>query len=80
MSHSNEPPGLPVIVDEAGDTPSWVPLVGLALAVAVALLIAGRQAFGFGAHEEPAKQGVADAGTAEEAPAADAKPEAKPAE
>jgi len=79
MSHSNEPPALPVVViDEAGDTPNWVPLVGLALLVVVALLIAMRQALGIGVPAEP----PAKTQTADTAPqAAEAKPaEAKPAE
>lgn len=31
------PPGLPEVHDEAADTPMWVPAVGLALLVALAL-------------------------------------------
>jgi hypothetical protein len=70
MSHSNQPPGLPEIVDEAGDTPNWVPLVGLALVVMVALLIAVRQATGGGEADQPAGAAGADAGTAQAAPGA----------
>lgn len=36
---SPEPPRLPEIVDEAGDTPNWVPMVGLALMVLLALYV-----------------------------------------
>jgi hypothetical protein len=79
MSHSHEPPGLPTVVDEAGDTPNWVPLLGLLLAVGLALLIAARQAFGFGAHEEAPAVG-ADAGVAAEGAAAAKPADAKPAE
>jgi len=32
-AHSNTPPELPEITDEAGDTPSWVPRLGLVLAL-----------------------------------------------
>lgn len=39
MSETHEPPGLPNVVDEAGDTPSWVPKLGLAL-LGAALLYA----------------------------------------
>lgn len=39
MSETREPPGLPNVVDEAGDTPSWVPKLGLAL-LGLALLYA----------------------------------------
>lgn len=44
MSESKDPPDLPQIVDEAADSPSWLPLVGLALLCAVALLISVSQA------------------------------------
>ncbi len=33
MSHAPTPPELPEVTDEAGDTPSWVPLLGVALFV-----------------------------------------------
>jgi hypothetical protein len=33
MSHAHTPPELPEITDEAGDTPGWVPLLGIALFV-----------------------------------------------
>lgn len=31
MSHADHPPELPDVTDEAGDSPSWVPLLGLVL-------------------------------------------------
>jgi len=33
MGHSSTPPQLPEIADEAGDTPRWVPLLGIILFV-----------------------------------------------
>jgi hypothetical protein len=33
MGHANTPPELPEITDEAGDTPRWVPWLGVALFV-----------------------------------------------
>lgn len=33
MSHPHHAPELPEVTDEAGDTPSWVPLLGAALFV-----------------------------------------------
>jgi hypothetical protein len=33
MSHAHTPPELPEVTDEAGDTPSWIPLLGIALFV-----------------------------------------------
>jgi protein-S-isoprenylcysteine O-methyltransferase Ste14 len=39
MSHAETPPELPEITDEAGDTPSWVPLLGVVLFVLTALYI-----------------------------------------
>lgn len=71
MSASKEPPRLPEVQDEAGNTPSWVPLLGLGLLCLVALLIAARQAV----HKDN-PQVAADAG-AEQA-AAPEKPAAAP--
>ena len=31
MGHAHTPPELPEITDEAGDTPKWVPWLGVAL-------------------------------------------------
>ena len=78
MSHSNQPPGLPTVVDEAGDTPNWVPLVGLALATVIALLVALNQALGLGAEPPAGSATGADGGVAAEA--APAKGAAEPAE
>lgn len=39
MSHANTPPELPEVTDEAGDTPSWVPVLGVALFVVLAALL-----------------------------------------
>jgi hypothetical protein len=33
MSHAHTPPELPEVTDEAGNTPSWVPLLGAVLFV-----------------------------------------------
>jgi hypothetical protein len=44
MSHANTPPTLPTVVDEAGDSPTWVPVLGLALFALVGLLVAIRLA------------------------------------
>ena len=68
--HSSEPgqahppPGIPEVKDEAGDTPSWVPKLGVFLGLLLAGLIALSIALG--------KQ----AATEEDAPAADDKTEA----
>jgi hypothetical protein len=34
MGHANTPPQLPEVTDEAGNTPRWVPLLGLILLLA----------------------------------------------
>jgi hypothetical protein len=39
-SHPKTPPTLPTVVDEAGETPGWVPALGIGLFALVALLIA----------------------------------------
>ena len=64
MSHAHTPPQLPDITDEAGDTPGWVPLLGVALFV---LLVA----YGFWAHsdrETPSPLAPSDAAPAALAP------------
>jgi hypothetical protein len=63
MSNVKEPPSLPDVTDEAGNTPGWVPLLGLAILCLVALLIAARQAIGPQAPAGEVADG-ADAGTA----------------
>jgi hypothetical protein len=41
MSDANTPPTLPtVVVDEAGDSPNWVPALGFALFALVAIVFA----------------------------------------
>jgi hypothetical protein len=44
MSHAHTPPQLPDVTDEAGETPSWVPVLGVVL---FALMVA----YGFWAHQ-----------------------------
>jgi len=44
MSHPKTPPSLPTVVDEAGDSPNWVPALGLLLFVLFALVMAARVA------------------------------------
>ena len=68
MSASKEPPRLPTVVDEAGETPGWVPMLGIAVLVVVGLYIAMGQA------HAPAE------GAAAEPEAAAAEGEAKPSE
>ena len=53
MSHAKQPPQVPqVVLDEAGNSPRWLPLVGLALLALLGLLVAVRQATGSG-HAKP---------------------------
>lgn len=56
-SHRPAPPGLPEIRDEAGDTPKWVPLLGLGLLIAL-LAMFGVQAF---TSDDESMQGAEDA-------------------
>jgi F0F1-type ATP synthase assembly protein I len=44
MSESKEPPRLPDIVDEAADSPPWLPWIGFAVIGILAFLLIGRQA------------------------------------
>jgi hypothetical protein len=67
MSHPKLPPSLPTIVDEAGDTPTWVPALGLLLFVLFALAAAARVAM----HDDSeTTKSPAAAPAAEPAPAA----------
>jgi hypothetical protein len=61
--HAHPPPGLPDVKDEAGDTPPWVPKLGILLG----LLLAGLIAFSIVRSEQAATH---------DAPAADAETEA----
>jgi hypothetical protein len=45
MSHDKRGPSLPKIVDEAPDTPGWVPALGLGLFALVAIVLAIRLAW-----------------------------------
>lgn len=42
MSHSKDAPQLPQIVDEAADSPRWLPALGFGLFVVVAVVIGAR--------------------------------------
>lgn len=42
MPLSKTPPGLPDVYDEAGDSPSWLPALGLGLLALLALVFAAR--------------------------------------
>ena len=67
MSDDKQPPRVPlVVVDEAGATPAWIPWLGLSLLCLSLLVIAVREATGWGSEPEAAAAG-ADAGTDEAA-------------
>ena len=77
MSESKDPPRLPEIVDEAGQTPSWVPWLGFVLLLVFMVFVGASQVHPAPKPEEPA---AAEPAAEEAAPAA-AVPEApKPAE
>lgn len=42
MPYSNSPPTLPEVYDEAADSPSWLPALGLGLVVLLALILGAR--------------------------------------
>jgi hypothetical protein len=52
MSHAKLPPTLPTIVDEAADTPNWVPALGVGLFALMAMVFAISAAWN-DAHEPP---------------------------
>ena len=63
--HAHPPPGIPDVKDEAGDSPKWLPAVGVVVVLAmVALIVYGLM---------PLK------GASEEVPAADEKTEGEAA-
>jgi len=39
MSHSKSPPSLPQVVDEAGDSPRWLPWLGVVVFALLALMV-----------------------------------------
>ena len=45
MSHDKHAPSLPEIVDEAADTPFWVPALGLGLFALISIVFAIRLAW-----------------------------------
>jgi hypothetical protein len=45
MSHDNHGPSLPKIVDEAPDTPAWVPALGVGLLALITIVVAIRLAW-----------------------------------
>ena len=61
MSHDKHAPRLPEIKDEAPDTPSWVPALGLGLFALITIMVAIRLAW------VEANPVAKDAGAAEEA-------------
>jgi hypothetical protein len=79
-SHAHPAPSLPQIVDEAGETPNWVPALGVGLLAIACLLGAARLAMNDGKPDAaPVDDAVAAAPEGEAAPAdapAAAEPEA----
>lgn len=79
MAKSSHRPGeLPEIHDEAGPTPTWLPLSGLALAALIMLAVVARSAMG---DDAPAVEIVVGdvLPEAAPAPAPEPEPEAEPA-
>lgn len=66
--HHDGPPGLPEITDEAGNTPTWVPLTGIALFALVGILIVARLQTDAPAADAPTTDAAADAADAPAAP------------
>ena len=67
MSESNAPPRVPdKVVDEAGDSPPWLPWIGFALVGLLALFLVGRQAME--SAREAAKPAADEAAEPAEAP------------
>ena len=73
MTHSKQPPRVPeLIVDEAGNSPAWLPFVGLGLLAFLGLLIAVQQAIHAPVQTRSmAARAVAHVAPAKETPAAE---------
>ena len=77
-------PQLPVVVDEAGDSPKWLPWLGIGLFCLIALLVAGKRAMPAAggaedtAADEPTAAEQAGVEGAQPADGPAAKPAAKP--
>ena len=69
MSHDQHGPRLPEIVDEAADTPAWVPALGFGLFAVITMVVAVRLAW------VEANPVVPDADAAQAAAAAAGAPE-----
>jgi len=63
MSETHDPPHVPDVVDEAADTPPWLPKVGVALLLAVVVYVAVMR--GLEAHRSTAPAGRAPAAQTE---------------
>jgi hypothetical protein len=70
MSESKQPPRLPDVVDEAGDSPRWIPWLGLAVLCLVAFVLAAQNAVDLNRSHATS---AADAGTEQPTTAAPAK-------
>jgi len=70
MSHDKHAPRLPKVVDEAADTPGWVPALGLGLFAVLAIVMAIRLAWLGANPPEQAADAAQAAATAVDAGAA----------
>lgn len=75
--HHDGPPGLPEIIDEAGDSSKWLPVLGIALFSLIAVVFVARTQMADeapAAAEAPADDAPADAAPAADAPAVEVAP------
>ncbi|HEX4355750.1 MAG TPA: hypothetical protein VHZ95_22640 [Polyangiales bacterium] len=61
MSHAKLPPTLPTVVDEAADTPNWVPALGVGLLALLAMVLAISAARNDAVQPPPSAAGAAGA-------------------
>ncbi len=54
MGHSNTPPQLPEVTDEAGDSPKWLPMLGAAVLAALVAWAVLSHTGAEGSADEPA--------------------------
>lgn len=59
MGHANTPPQIPEVTDEAGDSPKWLPMLGVAVLAALVAWVVLSHSGAEGDAEAPAAEGEA---------------------
>jgi hypothetical protein len=57
MGHANTPPQIPEVTDEAGDSPKWLPMLGVAVLAALVAWAVLSHSGAAGEEDVPAAEG-----------------------